>query len=268
MSTDQNSGKIITITTDFGEHFATAQMEGVAYQMNPLAKIISVTDHITPFNILEGAFVLLQTTRFFPTDTVHVAVVDPGVGSSRKCIVTKTHQAYYVGPDNGIFYPAITAYGFEWCAAIPDDYYPDKSNTFHGRDVFIKLAAELTLGRNLQEAGKQLQLHDLVPLRIEKGQIIHLDGFGNIKINLEPFDLPYGTMMRIQHREKIFTAQYQRTLSDVGIGEWVVYVGSHRVIEVAMNQGNAKKVLRAQIGDIIKITPEDAVQQNSPTLFD
>lgn len=247
---------IITITTDFGEHFATGQMHGIAYQMNPQAKVISITDHVQSFSILEGSFCLLQTSSFYPQGSIHVAVIDPGVGSSRKCIVVKTKQGYFVGPDNGVFYPSIVKQGFEWAYAIEDEKFPERSNTFHGRDIFVRLAAMMTAGVDLAEYGEPVNQDQLVKLEYASGQIVHIDGFGNIKINHPALDVAVRTPVEISIGSKTITASYGKTLSDVKIGEWITYVGSHNILEIAINQGSAAPRLGAKLSDIVTFAPK------------
>lgn len=245
---------IITITTDFGEHFPTGQMHGVAYQINPNAKVISITDHVKHFNILEGSFCLLQVSNFFPQDSIHVAVIDPGVGSSRKCIVVKTKKAYFVGPDNGIFYPAIKRQEFEWAYAIDDDCFPKKSNTFHGRDIFVRLASMMTAGIDLVDYGQTVKEDDLVSLNYKKGEVLHIDGFGNIKFNHPALEIKPGQKIILKVGEDQIEATYGKTLSDVSIGKWVVYVGSHNILELAINQNSAaSQLLGCRIGSIVEI---------------
>ncbi len=266
---DKSTTPIVTITTDFGEHFATAQMEGVLLGINPTVKIVNITDHVRPFNILEGSFILMQTSRFFPSGTIHVAIVDPGVGSKRRGLVIKTHKSYFIGPDNGLFMPIIKNQVFEWAIAIDEEHFPNKSNTFHGRDVFIKIAGFLSRGDDVSKLGDKIDLAALVPMDLHLDQIVHIDGFGNIKINRAALTVPFGTVVPVVHKEREFTARYERTFSDVGIGEWVLAVGSHDVLELAMNQGNASKVLGARVGDVVSVTePDNVSSQTGPTLFE
>ena len=141
---------IITITTDFGDQFAAAQLHAIIATYNFDGNIIE-NHSITPFSIEEGAFEIWQLSKFTPENTVHLGVVDPGVGSSRWGIIIKTKKGWYVGPDNGLLYPAATRDGITQVWKIKEESFGDISNTFHGRDVFVKAAVLLSQGKKPQD---------------------------------------------------------------------------------------------------------------------
>lgn len=258
--------KIITFLTDFGTKSSyVSQMKGVALTLTD-AKIIDITHEITPHDIFEGAFTLRAAVPYFPSGTVHVAVVDPGVGSNRRGIVITTPSQILVGPDNGLLMPAAKLLGDFIVYEIQnqDLLLKSISNTFHGRDVFTSVAAHILNGVLFEEIGPII--HDYVELDLGKtditnktatGKIIYVDSFGNIITNIERSQickfLEYDKKIMIYIAKKRRQMMFTKSYSYVKKGEMLATIGSSNFLEIGINQGNAQKKLNAKPGDEIKI---------------
>ncbi len=192
---------IITLTTDFGDKDGyVGMLKGIIYAINPAALLVDITHQLEAQNILQGAFMLHTTHRHFPPGTIHVAVVDPGVGTNRRAICMEVPEVgYFVGPDNGLFSYILEAYPNIVARELSNPAYHRQliSKTFHGRDIFAPVAAFLGRGEPFEEVGPQLELFGLVRLenlwpeweekkgkRLIKGKIIHIDNFGNLISNI------------------------------------------------------------------------------------
>lgn len=221
--------KIITITTDFGDGFATSQLKAVVASLGFEGQLIE-NHNVEPFSIVEGAYGIWQLAKFCPPGTVHVGVVDPGVGSERAGIVIKTKHFWFVGPDNGLLWPA--AYVDEIENIWKLDNFENISNTFHGRDVFIKQAVYLARGE--LPSGKEIK--EIKKLRFEEGQVLHIDHYGNAKI--------WG--------KKTFGLPVVKTFSNVAPGEPLLLNGSSDLLELAVNLGSAKKKFGLKLGQVLE----------------
>ena len=180
----------MTLLTDFGTtDYFVAAVKGVILTSNPNARIVDITHEIAPHDIEDGAFTLLAACASFPTGTIHVAVVDPGVGSSRRPILIEAREQFFVGPDNGIFsYVCDLAARVEVVHLTNTKYFRHPVNpTFNGRDIFAPVAAALSLGAKPDQLGKKIKDYiRLKPLKAERsrrgeilGRVIHIDRFGN-----------------------------------------------------------------------------------------
>lgn len=246
--------KIITLTSDFGDTFAKSQLEVVIHAINPHAKFIVASNEITPFSIVEGAFILLKFYSFTPKGSIHMTVVDPGVGSERKGIIIKTQNHWFVGPDNGVLYPAAVQDGIEKVFIIDYEKLGNFAITFHGRDVFAKVAAYLSIKKPLKEYTYQDKNFKPQTFHFQENQIVHIDPYGNIKLSPEPSDFQPGEKLDITlPSKKKIQAVFCRTFSDVQPGEFLLYGGSHQTLELANNLNNAGKLLQLRVGDIIQI---------------
>ena len=258
--------KIITFLSDFGSKSSyVSQMKGIALCMTD-AKLIDISHEITPHNICEGAFVLKTSVPYFPVGTLHVGVIDPGVGSNRKGIVVITNTHILVGPDNGLLIPAAKELGKFTVYEIKNQklMLGNVSNTFHGRDVFTPVAAHILNGVYFDEIGPIIK--DYVDLnfgtpeikdKIITGKVIYIDGFGNIITNIEG----YIVRSLLEHDKEImiFTSKekikllFVKTYSSVKKGEILATIGSNNHLEISVNQGNASKLLNVKAGDSFKI---------------
>lgn len=242
---------LITLTTDFGTRDSfVAQMKGVILGINPEAVLIDVTHDIHPFSVMEGALVLKGVAPYFPSGTIHVAVVDPGVGGQRRGLALHCAGRYYVGPDNGLFSLVLSGgTPFEVRRIENPEYLlADPSPTFHGRDLFAPVAAHLSLGARLDTVGSLVD--DPVMLSIPavkesssgiEGEVIHVDRFGNLVSNIEASMLD-----RPVEKVSVGTVEISgisRFFSQVPIGERLALINSFGYLEIAVNQGDASRLL-------------------------
>ena len=257
---------VITLTTDFGlKDGFTAVLKGVIWGICPEAQIADITHSITPQNISEGAIALWRAYAFFPAGTVHIAVVDPGVGTQRRPIAARLGEHTFIGPDNGLFTPIFddaTRLGFDRKVVhLTNARYwrPVVSHTFHGRDIFAPVAAHLAKGVDLRELGPLIddpvRLVLPVPEKTSFGWHAHVtvvDVFGNLTTDLPAACLPEGegTLFRLCGREvREMVSSYGQRSS----GELVALVDSENFIELAIVNGNAARILQAQVGDIVEV---------------
>jgi len=248
---------LITLTTDFGlrEPYAGI-MKGIILNINPEVRIVDLTHDIGPHNVREAAFVLLNAYKYFPLDTIHVAVVDPGVGSGRRAIIVKAQKQFFVGPDNGIFTKFLKK--AEKIIHIQNKRFllPVKGPTFHGRDVFAPVAAWLSRGLPLSRFGPEIN----DPVRLElpepkirkdsiKGEIIHIDRFGNCISNISGDLLASLKRKRIQIKVKgkvldlVPFYSYKEDLKPHAV------INSDGLVEIFIHKGNAARELGIKIGD-------------------
>ena len=272
---------VITLTTDFGAGDAyVASVKGVILGINPKAIIVDISHSIEPQNILKAAFVLSATHHYFPDGTVHVVVVDPGVGSQRKAIILRTASAYFLAPDNGVLsyivneiYPEpVTSHGsmlflpklrdikghLEVISITnPVFWRHPVSTTFHGRDIFAPVAAHLSLGISLKQFGEAVDCVYTFPnpqpyYDSESnliGCILHIDNFGNLITNIRDVDLP---------REEVnveIGGQFICGINRIHAERegFVAILGSCGYLEIAISNGNAASSLGAKIGDEVKL---------------
>lgn len=259
------SRAIITLTTDFGlsDHFVGV-MKGVILGINPLARIVDLTHGIEPFEVNQCAFTLLQAYRYFPKKTIHVSVVDPGVGSARRPILMEAAGQFFVGPDNGLFSMIAAREKHKVRTITAEKYFLHPvSRTFHGRDVFAPVAAHLSKGVTPASFGKPiddyLRLTATEPMRTDKrtwtGAIMHIDRFGNLVSNFHIDDFPQVKTQPI--RMSVGTEQIQRlalNYAECEPGEPFVIVGSSGYLEVAVNQESAAKMLGCGVGAPMELT--------------
>jgi len=246
---------IITLTTDFGRRDPyVAMMKGVILSINRDARIVDITHLITAGSVKEGASILADSHRYFPSGTVHVAVVDPGVGGPRRPIALATETHFFVGPDNGLFWPVIQASGQCHVIHLTDKRYwmKDISPTFHGRDIFAPVAAYLSQGVNPFLMGEKIDDPMSLPAPLPRkennglaGEIIRIDHFGNLITNitrehLGPFLQSKGLTIRIGG---LVLHRVNTTYSDVPEGQALALIGSSDELEIAVNRGNAARDL-------------------------
>lgn len=254
MTGERLKESVITLTADFGDRFSQAQVELSAYSVNPDAKFIPISNEVTRHSILEGAFLLAKSYHFSPRNSIHIAVVDPGVGSGRKGLLIRTQDYWFVGPDNGVLYPAAKDNGIKDVFVIDEEVVnPLRFNTFHGRDVFAPAAARLSLGESpinfAQPVDETLiQAYDFPP-----DHVAHIDNFGNSKFTSLPEGLNPGDQIDIDLTVGRIVIPFCRTFTDVPAGELLAYRGSHGTLELASNGGSAAGVLKLTVGQRLKI---------------
>jgi S-adenosyl-L-methionine hydrolase (adenosine-forming) len=261
---------IITLTTDFGlTDSYVGSMKGVILGIAPDARLVDITHAIEPQNIQQAAYILQTFYRSFPPGTVHLIIVDPGVGSQRRAIGVETPEAIFVAPDNGILAEAWREAGVRWgqegCAAVElteRRYWRDQiSRTFHGRDIFAPVAAHLAAGVPLAAFGPRLPAIDAgtldPPVRGRHGElagrVIHIDHFGNCITDITTRDLEeagkgLGLVVEIAGRQ---VSGLHPTYADAPLGALLALIGSSEQLELAVRNGNAAQVLGVGIGEAV-----------------
>jgi S-adenosyl-L-methionine hydrolase (adenosine-forming) len=258
---------IITLLTDFGtqDYFAGA-MKGVILSINPEARIVDLTHEIPPQDIQAGAFNLLCCYRDFPAGAIHVAVVDPGVGSDRKPILVECANQFFIGPDNGIFSWICEREG-NWRALhlTRDRYFRHPvSNTFHGRDVFAPIAAVLSNGVSSNDLG--VPLSDIVRLEALgprhhadgtiEGRVLHIDRFGNCVTNLSQRDLavegPASWKLLLNNQE---VTSLRQDYAGGSRNTVFAVVGSAGLLELSARNDSAAEILEVERGQSLILVP-------------
>lgn len=254
---------IITLTTDFGlTDIYVAEMKGVILQINPQAQIVDITHSIPPQDLFSGAFQIDKVYQYFPDGSIHIIVVDPGVGSQRKPIVCQTAKATFVCPDNGIctkiferekLIKIIEITNFNFCL-------PQVSRTFHGRDIFAPVAAHISCGVSLTDLGSEISNITMLPIPEPEisengiiGEITWIDHFGNAITNVSietlkstSFDTKVTIKiagMEIDHLSNFY--------NESDVGSTLALVNNSGNIEIAVNQGSASSILNLKVGDKI-----------------
>jgi S-adenosylmethionine hydrolase len=243
---------VITLLTDFGtvDYFVGA-VKGAILSVNPGAVIVDITHEIPPQDIETGAFTLLAAYQTFPAGTIHVAVVDPGVGSERRPLIVSANEQFFVGPDNGLFSYIYDREPSHQSFHVTSDRYfrPSVSSTFHGRDIFAPVAAALSNGVAPEEFGMLIDDEVRLPSLETPLRIIHIDRFGNCITNITR-DLSPGEIVvkgkTISEIRQFYGEGDDRSLFAI----W----GSAGFLEISVNGGSAAKVLGAARGDEISFT--------------
>jgi S-adenosylmethionine hydrolase len=242
---------IITLLTDFGTIDSyVAEMKGVLLSRAPSALLVDVSHAVTPGDIRSAAYILGRSWHRFPPGTVHLVVIDPGVGTTRAALALGVQGHCFVGPDNGVFTSVLHGAEVEAVAlATPGSASP----TFHGRDVFAPAAAALASGASLASLGQQFagipeRLAYTSPRQEGKvviGEIVYVDRFGSLVTNLSPDLLPSSARFEV---EDLNVGSLKRTYSDVATGGVLAYIGSGGAIEIAVRNGSAARRLGVGIG--------------------
>ncbi len=267
---------IITLTTDFGVRDAyVGTMKGVILGINPRAVIVDLSHEVEPQAIAQGAFIIGSSHRFFPGGTIHVVVVDPGVGTSRKAVLLVTPTARFLGPDNGVLTHAAgpgyvdgegLAPGYEaYELSNRELWLGPPSDTFHGRDVFAPVAAHLSLGVPHSEVGPRLSGLTLLPRAtpawdgpVLEGSVVHVDRYGNLVTDIPGSLLRGAGDLVVQvggWRIRGLSRSYAEAESLLAI------VGSTATLEVAVRNGSASEVLGARVGHAVRV---EAVVSSGP----
>jgi S-adenosylmethionine hydrolase len=244
---------IVTLLTDFGLDDAyVGAMKGAILTVHAVASIVDITHGVRPFAVLQGAFLLDSAWRSFPPGTVHVAVVDPGVGTQRKAIAFRAADHFFVGPDNGLF----TFLNEPISQTVELTTPPEAAPTFHGRDVFAPVAARLSTGIALDEIGhprreEPMRLPDAWASKVGeawRAQALHCDHFGNVISNL-----PLRALARIKAANGMRVRTVE-TYEEAQPNELVALVGSSGRIEFALREGSAAARLHAAPGETLLVT--------------
>lgn len=260
------SRPIITLMTDFGlKDPYVAEMKAVILSISPNATIVDITHMIEKFNIRMGAYVLASASPYFPKGTIHVAIVDPSVGTKRRPILIQTKHGFYIGPDNGVLALAAKNQGIKHIYEVSNRrlMLPEVSNTFHGRDIFAPASAYLAEGISPTEFGPEIR--EIMTPRFAKvirrknmlvGEVIHMDDFGNIITNFGEKELESmgiketvsvmlkNTKLKLKLCKAYGEAKPQKPLA---------IIGSHNFLEISVNQGSAAENFRVKSGDRVII---------------
>jgi len=256
---------LITLTTDFGyQDPFVGIMKGVIAAINPQAQVIDLSHGVPAQNVMAGALILQHSVRYFAAGTIHVVVVDPGVGGARKPILVEHAGTYLIGPDNGVLSWALERNQPKRIVELTNGNFhlQDVSQTFHGRDIFAPVAAHLTLGVPATEFGKSLDtlVNLCVPQTVHgenrlDGEIIYADSFGNLFTNIREHDLTGLPKERLQFRlAGVPLGGLVATYSGVRNGEFTCLFNSWGLLEIAINRGNVMQRTGAKIGDKVTVT--------------
>lgn len=254
---------VITFTTDFGltEPYV-AMMKGVVLTIHPKARLVDLSHQVRAGAVSEGASVIFEAFPFFPKGTVHVAVVDPGVGSERRLLAIKARSHFFVGPDNGIFWPVIKSAGRARVIELVEKefFHVPISQTFHGREIFAPVAAHLARGIALEKLGRPIddpvQLD--VPSPFEKngilyGEIVRMDHFGNLITNIDRSVLErfLRTAQPVITVGSLVVRGLHRIYGDVEAGNTLALINSADKLELAVNLGSATEYIGVQEEEIL-----------------
>ncbi len=255
---------IVTLTTDFGKNdYYAAAMKGVILRINPEINIIDLSHEISPFNIMEANFFLANCCTYFPEGTIHIAVIDPGVGTKRDPIVVSAGSQVFVCPDNGLLTLISKKLQIKEARVINNKAIMPEylSSTFHGRDIFAPVAANLASGTKIENVGYKLDKITMIDIPapiIEKGkitgEIIHIDKFGNLISNIDHNFFEKGKKYEILIKNKRLD-KINQAYGEKKKNELLALIGSSNLLEISVNQGNASKTLSINIGEKIIIIP-------------
>ena len=268
---------LLVFTTDFGlaDSYAGV-MKGVALEINPDARLVDLTHQVAPQDIFQGAFALGVSYRYFPAHAIHVAVVDPGVGTARRPVLLQTPHGSFVAPDNGLLSRVICDYLTDqpdrpgavrvpaslraFHLTNPDYWLHPVSSTFHGRDVFTPVAAHLSLGLAAESFGEPTEYLEYVSVpqpRLDtegvRGEIIYADVYGNLISNIPQNLIERQVIGEIRIRGRSIP-RLSRTFNDEPSSGLIALVGSHGYLEVAVPNGSAAATLSAGTGEPITVT--------------
>ncbi len=248
---------IITLLTDFGTKDPfVGVMKGVLLSICPGAQLVDLSHEVPPQSVLAAAFLLKTSIGYFPKGTVHLAVVDPGVGSARKAVALKSRGHFFVGPDNGLLSAALKDRGIERVVELTQRKYqlPNPSSTFHGRDIFASVAAHLAKGIPLARLGTKQNnwIWREIPKAYKThqgwvGQVLWVDHFGNLVTNLERKHIPKIFRLKIG-KTVIVNLSLATHYAQVKKGTVIALIGSSGNLEISINGGNAAQKLGASIG--------------------
>lgn len=271
---------IITLTTDFGtDDIFIGVMKGVILGINPAARIVDLSHAIPPQSLEVGALLLRLAVPYFPSDTIHVAIVDPGVGTARRAVVVETTSAVLVGPDNGLLAPAAEQAGFKRLIECTDRRYwlSCPGPTFHGRDIYAPVAAYLSRGVAPERVGQPSA--PLAPLALPlarheqdggravvRGEVIYIDHFGNLLTNITAKDIEVfpsrGLSVSI---DNVVIHGLASAYATVPEGELLALANSWGLLEIARRNGSAREQLGVGRGTPVLVTAWPTENSNSPT---
>jgi S-adenosylmethionine hydrolase len=263
---------IITLLTDFGiEDEYVGVVKGTILSIHPQAVIVDLSHQVSPHQVIQAAYVLEASYRYFPAGTVHVIVVDPGVGTDRRIIALQKDKHVFLAPDNGVLSMILETGSIEFLTTVENDdfFLKPVSGTFHGRDIFAPVAAHLSIGLPLSRLGSETSPNQLTRVEVVKpdlsengeitGGIIAVDHFGNLITNI------HGEMIRNimenQHNDRLSIQVSGRLIPGLSdayetneFGRPLALIGSRGYLEIAVCRGSARDVFRARTGDRVRVT--------------
>jgi S-adenosylmethionine hydrolase len=240
-------------------------MKAVILGICPSAQIVDITHEIENFNVRMGAYILACAAPYFPKGTIHVAVVDPGVGTKRRPLLIEAEKDFFIGPDNGVLTLAAKAQSIKRIYEISNRklMLPQISSTFHGRDIFAPAAAHLANGISPKEFGPEIR--DITTPKFARlakkkdaivGEVLHVDGFGNIITNFGEKELEsigIGDIVAVKFKNKLLKLKFCRAYAEVPPKEPLAIIGSHNFLEISINRGNAAEKFKIKPGDTVAI---------------
>jgi S-adenosylmethionine hydrolase len=263
--------RIITLLSDFGlVDSYVSEMKAVILSIYPEACIVDISHNVRKFDIRMGSFLLLRASRFFPNGTIHLAIVDPEVGTERRPIIIETERNFYVGPDNGLLIPSSKMDGIKHIHVISNPKYmlSKISRTFHGRDIFSPAAAYLAKGVPISDFGPEI-FDPIIPSFAEanvhdgliEGEVVYIDDFGNIVTNIAQSNIASagiseGDILLVKVRDKNLRLKLCRAYGCLPKNELLTIIGSGGFLEISVNQGSALKRLGVDVGEKIIIGKE------------
>jgi S-adenosyl-L-methionine hydrolase (adenosine-forming) len=255
---------IVTLLTDFGSADSyVGAIKGVILSHDPRIRIVDITHEVAAHDVEEGAFLLLGAFAEFPPGTVHMAVVDPGVGSHRRGVAIQVGRYLLVGPDNGIFSYVLERNGPGEAYAIENEAWtvPRRSTTFHGRDIFAPTAAKLALGGRIEEAGPKIGSPVTLPsLRVDRasdgslrGRVLHVDRFGNCVTSFTREQIADAAGLQIRAGGAVIGEMRAFYAAAIGEGPFLIW-GSGGFLEISVDRGNAARSLGLVRGAPLTLT--------------
>ena len=247
---------IITLTTDYGtDDHLVGVLKGVILKINPDAQIVDITHGVAPFDLLDGAMAIANAYSYFPPRTIHVVVVDPGVGTDRRPLLVSGQNQYFIAPDNGVLSGVYDKEQNFVVRHLTAEHYflQPVSKTFHGRDIFAAVAGWLS--KNWQPASMGEEITDFKRFALPrpkeadglvKGVVLKVDSFGNLITNFRSEDLPEGALEKGEIKLQVGSHTVSKlvpTFANGNAGEAIAYVGSSGLVEIGVNKGNASKTL-------------------------
>lgn len=278
MTTSASIAPIITLITDFGlRDEYVGVLKGVILTLAPKVRLVDITHLIPPQGVQTASHLLARSCTYFPPGTVHLVIVDPGVGSSRSILAIAADSHYFIGPDNGVFTPVFLRAGSLRVHRVTaaDLFLDNVGATFHGRDIMAPVAARLAAGLALDHVGPRIPVEDCVHTLQEtgirtgdmlQGEILHVDNFGNLCTNITRQEVEIfasGKEIFIWVNETLIP--FCHAYADQDKGRLLALYDSHDYLEIAINQGNAAQELDMAIGSIIILSRRRPDFSNSPS---
>ena len=258
---------IITLLTDFGlQDEYVGVLKGVILGIHPEVRIVDITHGIPPQDVKTAAYTLKSAFHFFPQHTIHVTIVDPGVGSQRRIIAVTCAMHIFLAPDNGLLIPLLTAFQPEgiYCVENENLFKHPVSRTFHGRDIFAPVAAHLSLGMSVKNLGRSVSAEELQSLTVccpakdcpgtLEGEVVNVDRFGNLITNINDMDLTeMGTTKIVVILGCHMIERVVDAYTEGRRGEACAIIGSRNCLEIFINNGSAAHTLNCRQGDRVQV---------------